>query len=133
MGNYAAIEDVTARSNIAIDANSKLTTATINGLIDSAEAQINSYLAKRYTVPATPNQLLKKLTVDLALYDCKPIIDFNLGDIAAQLIVTTHEQSIKTLEAIRDSNQDLPDNTPLTPAIKVSVDTSLATQGDVAW
>ena len=73
---YATLKDITDRygeTDLLVaadrDGDDRVDTPAVNRAVRDASAEIDTYLAARYTLPlATPPSVLKRLCVDISLY-----------------------------------------------------------------
>ena len=101
---YALANDVIIRSNLSATDGAKITAESLAAFIADAESEVDSYLSSKYTVPATSNGLLKRITVDLVLKRVNTILHNDLSELTAQVIETNYQQAIADLEKLRDGN-----------------------------
>ena len=108
---YATLEDI--RMKAGFEKASNLADRHVREARRSAQAEIDSALAIRYTVPFVPvPEKIRTLTIKLAAYTLKHDA---YGDVASQ----------KALEALRKQLQDLADgDTPITDELGVDLSTS---------
>jgi len=80
-------------------------TATITAALETADVEIDSYLAVRYSLPLAETQpLLVSLAVDIAIWNIYSLDDSGVPENRKE----RYQAAIKTLERISSGKQSLP-------------------------
>lgn len=78
--------------------------ATIEAALESADTEIDSYLASRYTLPlADPQPLLTSIAVDIAIWNLYSLDDSGVPEIRKD----RYQAAVKMLERIASGKQTL--------------------------
>jgi phage gp36-like protein len=106
----------------AIPPTGEIDAAVVARAIADAEAEVNGYLASRYTLPlATVPEILKRLTCDLARY-------LLYDDVAPDQIRDRYKDAVALLKGIADGKVSLGLTTA--PAVQGETDTLTARTAD---
>jgi phage gp36-like protein len=128
---YSAVTDIENElKNTTFSSTSIVTSTAVSDFISQADATIDMYLSKRYSLPitdATALIVLKNISIDIVTFRVAKILDLKKsGSIPDNHVVQditngdAYKESMRKLVAIRDGVMDLIGETAITPQSSLS-------------